>query len=187
MIKINTVLEKYLICVKKFYFNFIVLQVVFFVQFFRWGKASPASLDRTSLAFTQKKYIISWNLARWLRTMSWDTITKSPCFGCGTSPFSAFKVCHLVSKSFYHPTANPKVVKEPSCVQKLVFKCRLKKITLKLMTSLLVRSLPKFLKKWRIDGSNCKWELGFWFQTKNCSNQSDDVTGVFDDVICHEF
>ena len=24
-------------------------------------------------------------------------------------------------------------------------------------------------------------------QTKNCLNQSDGVTNVFDDVICHEF
>ena len=55
------------------------------------------------------------------------------------------------------------------------------------MASLLVTSLPKFLKKWRIDGSNCKWELGFWFQTKNCLNWSDDVKNVFDDVIGHEF
>ena len=29
--------------------------------------------------------------------------------------------------------------------------------------------------------------LGLWMQTKNCLNQSDDVTNVFDDVICHEF
>ena len=43
------------------------------------------------------------------------------------------------------------------------------------MTSLLVMSLPKVLKKWRIDGSNCKWELGFCIQVKNCLNQSDDV------------
>ena len=55
------------------------------------------------------------------------------------------------------------------------------------MMSLLATSLPMFLKKWRIDGSNCKWELGFWLQTNNCLNQSDDVTNVFDDVIYHEF
>ena len=38
------------------------------------------------------------------------------------------------------------------------------------MTSLLVTSLPKFLKKWRTDGSNCKWEWGFWFQIKKLRN-----------------
>ena len=25
-----------------------------------------------------------------------------------------------------------------------------------------------------------------WFQTKNCLNQSDDVTNAFDDAICQE-
>ena len=55
------------------------------------------------------------------------------------------------------------------------------------MTSLLVTSLPKFLKKWHIDGSNSKWELDFWLQIKYSLNQSDDVTNVFDDVICNEF
>ena len=38
-----------------------------------------------------------------------------------------------------------------------------------------------------IDDLNCEWELSFWFQTKNCLNQNDDVTNVFDDVICQEF
>ena len=38
-----------LICVKTFYFNYILLFLFFFVQFFRWGTASPASPDRTSL------------------------------------------------------------------------------------------------------------------------------------------
>ena len=55
------------------------------------------------------------------------------------------------------------------------------------MTLLLVTSLPKFLKKWCIDGSNCKWELSFWFQIKNCLNHIDDVTNVCDDVFCNEF
>ena len=59
------------------------------------------------------------------------------------------------------------------------------------MMSLLVTSLPhlKFGKNdvFCIDDSNCEWELGFWFQIKNCLNQSDDVTNVFDDVICQEF
>ena len=34
---------------KTFYFNYILLFLFFFVQFFRWGTASPASPDRTSL------------------------------------------------------------------------------------------------------------------------------------------
>ena len=38
-----------------------------------------------------------------------------------------------------------------------------------------------------IDDSNYEGELNFWFQTKKCLNQSDDVTNVFDDVICQEF
>ena len=42
----------------------------------------------------------------------------------GLPPFSAFKVCHLVSKSVYYETANPKVVKVPSFNEKLVFKLR---------------------------------------------------------------
>ena len=54
------------------------------------------------------------------------------------------------------------------------------------MTSLLVTSLPHF-KFWKkdvfcIDDPNCECELGFWFLTKHCLNQSDDVTNVFDDV-----
>ena len=32
----------------------------------------------------------------------------------GLSPFLAFKVCHLVSKSLYCPTANLKVMEEPN-------------------------------------------------------------------------
>ena len=45
----------------------------------------------------------------------------------GLPPFSAFKVCHLVSKSLYYPTANLKVVKVPSFAYELVFKFRFKK------------------------------------------------------------
>ena len=32
----------------------------------------------------------------------------------GLSPFLAFNVSHLMSKSLYYPTANPKVVEEPN-------------------------------------------------------------------------
>ena len=52
---------------------------------------------------------------------------KSPCFDVGLPPFSAFKICHLVLKSLYHPTANLKVVKVPSFAKKLVFKFGIKK------------------------------------------------------------
>ena len=45
-------------------------------------------------------------------------------------PFSAFKVCHLVSNSRCHPTANSKVVRVPRFAKKLVFKLRFKKIYL---------------------------------------------------------
>ena len=45
----------------------------------------------------------------------------------GLPPFLAFKVCHLVSKSLYYPTANLKVVKGPSFNQKLVLKFRFEK------------------------------------------------------------
>ena len=38
-----------------------------------------------------------------------------------------------------------------------------------------------------IDDLNCEWELAFCLQTKNWLNQSDDVTNIFDDVICQEF
>ena len=44
----------------------------------------------------------------------------------GLPPFSAFEVCHLVSKSVYYQTANPKTVKVPSFNYKLVFKFRFK-------------------------------------------------------------
>ena len=37
----------------------------------------------------------------------------------GLPPVLAFKVCHLVSKSLYHPTANPKLVKVSNQVQVL--------------------------------------------------------------------
>ena len=66
------------------------------------------------IAFTRKKVYNKLNFG----TMTQDHVLshqkKSPCFGHGTYPLSAFKVCHLVSKSLYHPTANPKIVKVPS-------------------------------------------------------------------------
>ena len=39
----------------------------------------------------------------------------------GLPPFSAFKVCHLVSKNVYYQTANPKAVKVPSFKLKVGF------------------------------------------------------------------
>ena len=59
------------------------------------------------------------------------------------------------------------------------------------MTSLLVTSLTNFT-FWKddvfcVDDSNCEGESAVWLQTKNGLNQSDNVTNVFDDVICKEF
>ena len=75
---------------------------------------------------TRKKFI-SWNSARWLRTMTWATKKNPHVLDMGLPPFSAFKVCHLVSKSLYCPTTNPKVMEESNFESWSIFKCRYKK------------------------------------------------------------
>ena len=81
-----------------------------------------------------------------------------------------------MSKSVYCATANPKVAKYQTLNSNWFSSAGINKFTLKLMTLLLVMSLPK-LKLWKNDGfymddSNCQWRLALWLQTKNCLNLS---------------
>ena len=73
----------------------------------------------------------------------------------------------------------------------LIFKCKYKQIYFETDDVIVGDVISKFLFLKNdvccIDDSNCEWELEIWLQTKNCLNQSDDVTNVFDDVICQEF
>ena len=73
-------------------------------------------LSPVEIAFTLKKFII-FGVGIWHDDSGPcpEPPKKNPhVLDVGLPPFSAFKVCHLVSKSFYYPTANPKIVKVPS-------------------------------------------------------------------------
>ena len=108
---------------------------------------------------------------------------KSSCLENGTSSCFDLKSLPSSVKESLLPNSDPKVIEEQILNGTWFSSAGMHKFILKSMTSLLVTTLPNFM-FWKndivcIDDSNCKWELAVWLQTKNCVNQSDDVTNVF--------
>ena len=100
----------------------------------------------------------------------------------GLSAFLIFKVCHLVLKILYYLTANPKVVKVPSFEQKLAFKFSFKKLFFE-VDDVIAKVFEKMTYWWL----KLKMRVRFLVPNQNCLNQSDHVTNVFNEVICHKF
>ena len=89
---------------------------------------------------------------------------KNPhVLGVGLPPFLVFKVCHLVSKSLYCPTFNPKVIEESNFKPLLIFKCRYKQIYFKIDDVIVGDAIATLLSFGKmtysvcIDDSNCEY------------------------------